>query len=216
MNAATDNPLVFPEGEVISQGNFHGEPVAMAMDHLTLALSEMGSISERRLDKLMNPVFSGLPAFLVGKGQEAGLNSGFMIAHYTAASLCSENKTLAHPASADSIPTSNDKEDHVSMGATAARHAAQVLKNVQWIVSAELLAAAEGLEHRQGLQPGQGVWIGYQALRRFVSPLSQDRSLHHDIHKIVAFMELDLFYAKLLPLLSPTPEKFKPWKDLIF
>ncbi|HEY9745241.1 MAG TPA: histidine ammonia-lyase, partial [Oculatellaceae cyanobacterium] len=149
INAATDNPLVFPNGDIISQGNFHGEPVAMAMEMLALALSELGSISERRIDKLMNPAFSELPAFLAG-GQSPGLNSGMMIVHYTAASLVSENKILAHPAVTDSIPTSNDKEDHVSMGATAARKASAILAHTRWVLAAELLCAAEGLEYREG------------------------------------------------------------------
>lgn len=188
INAATDNPLVFPDGQIISQGNFHGEPVAMAMEMLAMALCELGSISERRIDKLMNPVFSDLPAFLAGQHQE-GLNSGMMIVHYTAASLVSENKILAHPAVVDTIPTSNDKEDHVSMGATAARKVTRILGHVQWILAAELLCAAEGLEYREGLKPGNGVWQAYQIIRETVSPLNRDRSLSGDVETIVALIE---------------------------
>jgi histidine ammonia-lyase len=194
INAATDNPLIFPNGDVISQGNFHGEPVAMAMEMLALALCELGSISERRMDKLMNPVFSGLPAFLAGKHQE-GLNSGMMIVHYAMASLVSENKILAHPAVVDTIPTSNDKEDHVSMGATAACKAQRILEHVRWILAAELLAAAEGLEYRpslksgNALKPGDGVWAVYQQIRKVVSPLTADRSLSGDVEKLAELLK---------------------------
>ena len=193
INAATDNPLVFPpdqhhpEGSVISQGNFHGEPVAMALDMLAIAVAELGSIAERRMDKLMNPVFSELPAFLVPAGHE-GLNSGFMIVHYAAASLVSENKILAHPAVVDSIPTSNDKEDHVSMGATAARKARQILKHTRWVLASELLCAAQGLEFRQGLKPGDGVANVYQKIRSIVPPLHADRILSTDVEKICGIL----------------------------
>ncbi|HEX5761000.1 MAG TPA: histidine ammonia-lyase, partial [Thermoanaerobaculia bacterium] len=142
MNAVTDNPLVFPEeGEVLSGGNFHGEPMALAADVLAIALAELGSISERRMEKLTNTAFSGLPPFLV---RDAGLNSGFMIAQVTAAALVSENKGLAHPASVDSIPTSAEKEDHVSMGMGAALKLGAVVANVRRVLAIELLAAAQG------------------------------------------------------------------------
>lgn len=196
INAATDNPLVFPNGDIISQGNFHGEPVSMAMEQLALALCELGSISERRIDKLMNPVFSELPAFLAGSHQ-AGLNSGFMIVHYTAASLVAESKVLAHPAVVDSIPTSNDKEDHVSMGATAARKAGRILQHTRWILAAELLAAAEGLEYRNGLKPGDGVWQLYQAIRHWIPPLHGDRSLASDVETLVQKIQAGEF-SKIL------------------
>lgn len=186
INAATDNPLIFPNGDVISQGNFHGEPVAMAMDQLSIALAELGSIAERRLDKLMNPVFSDLPAFLV---TNEGLNSGMMIMHYTAASLVSENKVLAHPACVDSIPTSNDKEDHVSMGSIAARQAREILRNVRWVIAAELVAAAQGLEYRGGLTPGQGVMRAFNAIRDKVAPLDHDRSLARDVERVVSLID---------------------------
>jgi histidine ammonia-lyase len=202
VNAATDNPLIFPNGDIISQGNFHGEPVAMAMEMLALALCELGSISERRIDKLMNPVFSELPAFLAGKHQE-GLNSGMMIVHYAAASLVSENKVLAHPAVVDTIPTSNDKEDHVSMGATAAHKAAKILEHTRWVLAAELLAAAEGLEYRDGLQPGDGVWRVYQAIRQVVPPLTADRSLAGDVENIVAKIQDGALLRPIQDLLQP-------------
>ena len=203
INAATDNPLVFPNGDIISQGNFHGEPVAMALEMLSLALAELASISERRIDKLMNPVFSELPAFLAGEKQ-AGLCSGMMIVHYTAASLVSENKILAHPAVVDSIPTSNDKEDHVSMGATAARKAARILQHTRWVIAAELLCAAEGLEYRQGLQPGEGVWLAYRKIREVVVPLQGDRSQAADVEKLVVMLEEGSLLAPLAHLFQPT------------
>jgi len=184
INAATDNPLVFPDGSVISQGNFHGEPVAMALDLLGIALAELASISERRMDKLMNPVFSELPAFLVPPTEQAGLNSGMMIVHYAAASLVSENKILAHPAVVDSIPTSNDKEDHVSMGATAARKAQKILTHTQWVLASELLCAAQGLEYHGDLKPGDGVKKAYDQIRGVVAPLKTDRILSGDVEKI--------------------------------
>jgi histidine ammonia-lyase len=177
VNAATDNPLVFPDGKIVSQGNFHGQPVAMALDFAAIAVAELASIAERRIDKLMNPVFSDLPAFLVPESTRAGLQSGLMIVHYTAASLVSENKTLSHPAVVDSIPTSNDKEDHVSMGGWAARKLAKIIENTRWVLAAELVCAAQGLEFRDGLQPGTGVWKAYQHLRQTVPPLTDDRSL---------------------------------------
>ena len=151
MNAATDNPMVFAEtGELLSGGNFHGEPVAIACDVLAIAAAELGAISERRTERLVNPALSGLPAFLTRKG---GLESGLMIAHVTAAALASENKVLCHPASVDSIPTSANKEDHVSMGVTAARKAARVVANTRRILAVELLAACQALDFLQPLRP---------------------------------------------------------------
>jgi histidine ammonia-lyase len=135
----------------------------------------------------MNPIFSGLPAFLVGSGEE-GLNSGLMIVHYTAASLVSENKGLCHPACVDTIPTSNDKEDHVSMGAIAARKAQKILEHSRWVIAAELMCAAQGLEHREGLKPGDGVWAAYQEIRKVVPPVHGDRVFAGDIHDILELM----------------------------
>lgn len=177
MNSANDNPLIFDNGDVISGGNFHGQPVALAMDFLGSAIAEIGDISERTTDKLMYKEESGLPPFLA---EDSGLNSGFMIAQYTAASLVSENKVLAHPASVDSIPTSAGQEDHVSMGLTAARQARDILNNVEHVVAIEMLAAAQGLEFHD-LEPGEGVQAAYEFIRKYVEPLEQDRPLHEDI-----------------------------------
>lgn len=177
MNSATDNPLIFSNGDVISGGNFHGQPVAFAMDLLGIVMAEVGNISERTTDKLMYKVESGLPPFLA---TEPGLNSGFMIAQYTAASLVSENKVLSHPASVDSIPTSAGQEDHVSMGTIAARYAREIIDNVKNVVAIEALAAAQGLEYRE-LEPGDGVNAAYELIRKHIPPLDGDRSLSKDI-----------------------------------
>lgn len=183
-NAATDNPLVFPDGAILSQGNFHGEPVALALDTLTIALAELGSIAERRIDKLMNPVFSDLPPFLNASRDQAGLHSGLMMVHYTAAALASENKLFAQPACVDSIPTSNDKEDHVSMGATAARKAARVLGHTRWILAAELLCATQGLDMLAPLKSGDGVLKAHAAIRKMTPRVIGDRSLATEIDEI--------------------------------
>jgi len=151
MNSATDNPMVFSEeGELVSGGNFHGQSVAFQMDFLKIAMAEIANISERRTDRLVNPMLSELPAFLV---KEGGLNSGFMLAHVTAAALVSENKILCHPASVDSIPTSANKEDHVSMGTIAARKALELINNVEDVLAVELLASAQALEFQKPLNP---------------------------------------------------------------
>ena len=179
MNAATDNPLVFAEDETaISGGNFHGEPIALAADFVAIALAELGSISERRTEKLTNPAFSGLPPFLVA---DAGLNSGFMLAQVTAAALVSENKTLAHPASVDSIPTSADKEDHVSMGMWAALKARQVAANVRRVLAAELLAAAQGIDLLRPLRSSEPLEDLRSALRERVPPWIEDREMAPDL-----------------------------------
>lgn len=179
MNSANDNPLIFDNGDVISCGNFHGQPVALAMDFLGSAISEIGNISERTTDKLMYEEESGLPPFLA---KDSGLNSGFMIAQYTAASLVSENKVLAHPASVDSIPTSAGQEDHVSMGLTAARQTRDILNNVEHVVAIEMLAASQGLEFHD-LEPGRGVKVAYDFIREYIEPLDNDRPLNEDILK---------------------------------
>jgi histidine ammonia-lyase len=183
VNAATDNPLVLVEdGQVVSNGNFHGQPVAFALDALALAVSELASISERRIERLVNPSLSdGLPPFLTVEG---GLNSGFMIPQYVAAALVSENKALAHPASVDSIPTSAGQEDHVSMGNAAGLKALQVLANAEHTIAIELLAGAQGVEFLAPLEPGRGV----AATRAFVRTLSErlvdDRPLSTDIERV--------------------------------
>jgi histidine ammonia-lyase len=170
--SVTDNPLVFPESaEVISGGNFHGQPLALAADQLAIALTSLTSICERRIEQLLNPALSGLPAFLTPQG---GLNSGLMIAQYTAAALVGENRVLAHPASTDSIPTSAGQEDHVPMGAHAARKLRQVVENAYLVVAAEWLCAAQALEF-QPLRPGRGVERARRWLRAFLPPLAEDR-----------------------------------------
>src|SRR3990167_6881322 len=180
MNAATDNPLIFPDNDqIVSGGNFHGQPVALALDFLAIALSEIANISERRIERLVNPQLSGLPAFLI---KEAGLNSGFMIAQYTAAALVSENKVLAHPASVDSIPTSANKEDHVSMGTIAARKCREVLKNAEYVVSIELLCAAQAMDLFTNLKAGMGTMEAYSKIREHISHLEEDRVLSQDIN----------------------------------
>ncbi len=185
-NAVTDNPLVFvptneQSGAILSGGNFHGQPVAMALDYLTIAISEIGSVSERRCAKLTDKYFSeGLPPFLVN---EPGLNSGMMIPQYVAAALASENKTQAHPASVDSIPTSANMEDHVSMGMHAGLHALQVMRNTERIVGIEYLIAAQALDLREGFRPGVGTRQALKALREEVEFLDRDRVMYEDINR---------------------------------
>lgn len=179
INSVTDNPLVFAAQEkILSGGNFHGQILSIAMDLLSIAVAELGSISEERIDKLVNPAFSGLPAFLI---QDSGVNSGLMIVQYAAASIVSENKTLCHPASVDSIPTSLHKEDHVSMGAWAARKAAKVVENVRRILSMEFLAAAQGVELLRPLKTGERLEKIHSLIRSNVAGLTVDRSPHEDV-----------------------------------
>jgi histidine ammonia-lyase len=197
MNAATDNPLVFADSdEMLSGGNFHGEPMALAADILAIALAELGSISERRTEKLTNDAFSGLPPFLV---EHAGLNSGFMMAQVTAAALVSENKTLAHPASVDSIPTSADKEDHVSMGMWAALKAGQVVANVRCILAIELLAAAQGIDLLRPLRSSAPLEALHAALRARVARWDHDREMAPDLAAAERFLagEIETHLATL-------------------
>lgn len=178
-NSSTDNPLVFPEtDEILSGGNFHGEPVAMVLDFLAIAAAEIASISERRIEKLTNPHTSGLPPFL---SPDSGLNSGYMIPHVVAAALVSENKVLCHPASVDSIPTSAEKEDHVSMGMTAALKLGKVLENVGRVLAIELLAGCDGLEFHAPMTGGKGPRAAHKAVRTKVPRLVEDRSQAGDI-----------------------------------
>lgn len=186
MNSATENPLIFPDGQILSGGNFHGQPIALALDHLAVALAELANISERRIERMVNPTLSGLPSFLI---QEGGLNSGFMIAQYTAAALVSENKSLAHPASVDSIPTSANKEDHVSMGTISARKAREILKNLRHVVAIEFLCAAQGLDLLTNLKPGKGTLMAYKVLRRHVSSMKKDRELSPDIETVAGIID---------------------------
>lgn len=186
LRSVTDNPLVVTdeagaEPRVISAGNFHGQPLAIAADYAAIALAELGSISERRVEQLVNPALSGLPGFLTEHG---GLNSGLMVAQYTAAALVSENKVLAHPASVDSIPTSANQEDHVSMGAHAARKLVSVLRNVRYVLAVELLAAAQALDFRAPLRPGVGVAAAHARVRELVPHLGADRYLKPDLEAV--------------------------------
>ncbi|MGE5483564.1 MAG: histidine ammonia-lyase [Ignavibacteriales bacterium] len=182
INSATDNPLVFPgapqEEEVLSGGNFHGQPVALAMDYLGIAAAELADISERRIERLVNPALSGLPAFLTRFG---GINSGFMLVQYSAAALVSENKVLAHPASVDSIPSSANQEDHVSMGTIGARKAGEIISNVSNVLAMELLTAAQAVEFQGPEKMGRGSRAAYDLIRRHVSPLEDDRPMSGDI-----------------------------------
>lgn len=190
LNAATDNPLIFREGEediALSGGNFHGEPIALAMDYLGLALTDLGNMAERRITRLLDAATHGgvLPPFLT---QQGGLHSGLMMLQYTAAALTSENKVLSHPASADSIPTSANAEDHVSMGVTAARKAMQIIGHVETIVSLELLCAAQGLDFRRQANPslrlGRGTQQAYAAIRERVPFIDHDQVLSPHIESI--------------------------------
>jgi histidine ammonia-lyase len=204
-NAVTDNPLVI-DGNMVSQGNFHGQPVALVMDYFAIAMSELANISERRLERLVNPTLSrGLPPFLTIAG---GLNSGYMIAQYTAAALVSENKTLCHPASVDSIPTSANQEDHVSMGTIGARKARDILKNSKTVLAIELLCALQALDLRLGIdtksgevaysqadiesrgkRPGSGVEAAYKCAREIIPFMEEDRPVWLDIEKAIALLD---------------------------
>jgi histidine ammonia-lyase len=188
LNAATDNPLVLVADELlVSNGNFHGQPLAFALDALAMASSELANISERRVERLVNPNLSdGLPAFLTSDG---GLNSGFMIPQYVAASLVSENKSLCHPASVDSIPTSAGQEDHVSMGNAAGLKAWQVLANSERALAIELLAGAQGVEFLAPLEPGAGVRATHAFVRSLSPRLGDDRPLAPDIEAVAAAIQ---------------------------
>ncbi len=182
LGSVTDNPLVFPEeGRVISGGNFHGQPLALAADYAGIAAAELANISERRVEQMLNPALSGLPAFLAEQG---GLHSGLMISQYTAASLVSENKVLAHPASVDSIPTSANQEDHVSMGTIACRKARQIFENTLWVLAIEVVSAAQALDFHKPLRPGAGVEAVYKLVREAVPHLSTDRYLRPEVAKV--------------------------------
>ncbi len=214
MNAATDNPLIFPEGHVadesaratgnghvISGGNFHGEPIALALDFAKLAIAELGSISERRTALLLDPHLNeGLPAFL---GSDTGLETGSMLLQYTAAALASENKVLAHPASVDSIPTSANQEDHVSMGPIAGRQARQILGHVEQIVAIELLCSARGLDRRlamlPGTEPGVGVAAAHAAIRSIVKPWDGDREPGPDLEAVTRLVREARFADLAVP-----------------
>jgi histidine ammonia-lyase len=182
MNSATDNPLVFADtGEVISGGNFHAQPVAQAADLLAAAVADLGSISERRTENLVNPDLSGLPGFLT---PQPGLNSGMMMVQVLAAALVSESRALAFPAGVDSIPTSANREDHVSMSTTAARKCRTVVTNATRVLACELLCGAQGLDFHRPLRAGRGAEAAYQHIREHVRPLGRDRTLHRDLEAV--------------------------------
>jgi histidine ammonia-lyase len=177
LNSVTDNPLVFDNGDIISGGNFHGQPLAFAMDFAAIALAELGSISERRTYLLLEG-HDGLPKLLM---KDTGVNSGFMIPQYTAAALVSENKILCHPASVDSIPTSLGQEDHVSMGSISALKLLPVLKNVERVLAVELLCATQALDFRAPLKPGKGVHVAHEMLRRQIGHAQHDYEVRNDL-----------------------------------
>ncbi len=182
LNSATDNPLVFPETrEVISGGNFHAQPIALAADLLTAAMTDMSSISERRVENLVNPDLSGLPGFLT---PHPGLNSGMMLVQVLAAALVAENRAASFPASVDSIPTSANREDHVSMATNAARKCRTVVINTTRVLACELLCGCQGLEFHLPLQPARGVATAYRVVREHVRPLGRDRTLHRDLEAV--------------------------------
>ncbi|HTL94539.1 MAG TPA: histidine ammonia-lyase, partial [Gemmatimonadaceae bacterium] len=184
LNAATDNPLVFENGELLSGGNFHGQSVAMVLDFLAIALTNLATISERRIDRLVHPDMNqGLPPFLT---RDAGVNSGFMMAQVTAASLASECKVLSHPASVDTIPTDGNKEDVVPMAMAAAWKLRRVVRNVRYVLAIELMCAAQGIDYRRPLKPGRGVARVHDAVRKLVAPLDRDRVLSSDIERLAA------------------------------
>lgn len=194
-NAVSDNPLVFAtEEEILSGGNFHGEIIAMAADNLALAIAEIGANSERRIALLIDKNFSGLPAFLV---KESGLNSGFMIAHVTAASCASDNKALAHPHSVDSLPTSANQEDHVSMATNAARRLHEMIDNTATILAIELLAACQGLEFHKPMETSSSLREIYKQIRNEVAPYDQDRYFAPDIAVIKQKVLAKEFYGKI-------------------
>lgn len=196
--SGTDNPLVFTDnGDVLSGGNFHGAPLAYALDYAAIVLTDLLSICERRVDRLVNPDTSeGLPAFLT---RHPGTSSGFMMAHVTVAALLNECKVFSHPASVDSVPTSGGKEDHVSMGMTSAIKLRQIVTNVELGLAIELLAAAEGLEFRKPLKPGAGVQKAYEVVRDIAEPVLVDRALSADIEAIAAAIRAKRFESGLEP-----------------
>jgi histidine ammonia-lyase len=182
MNSVTDNPLIFADDDThIEGGNFHGQPLALVLDYLAIAMAELANISERRTERMVNHALGGLPRFLTPKG---GLHSGMMIAQYTAAAMVSENKVLAHPASVDSIPTSANQEDHNSMGSIAARKLWQVLDNVERVISIEVLCAAQGIDLLRPLQTSQALECVVDVVRASVPFATEDRVLYHDMEAV--------------------------------
>ena len=191
LNAATDNPLVFDNGELLSGGNFHGQSVAMVLDFLAIALTNLATIAERRIDRLVHPDLNqGLPPFLT---RDAGVNSGFMMAQVTAASLASECKVLSHPASVDTIPTDGSKEDVVPMAMGAAWKLRRIARNVRYVLAIELMCAAQGIDYRAPLRPGRGVARAHARVRELVTSLERDRMLSPDIERLAQAIADDVF-----------------------
>ncbi|XP_015792070.1 histidine ammonia-lyase [Tetranychus urticae] len=210
MNSATDNPLVFPErSEIISGGNFHGEYPAKVLDYLAIGIHELASMSERRIERLVNPALSGLPAFLVENG---GLNSGFMIAHCTAAALVSENKVLCHPASVDSLSTSAGTEDHVSMGGYAARKSLTVVENVERVIAIELLAACQAIEFLRPLKSTKPLEAVYALVRDVVRPWDKDRYMAPDIEAAIELLRSGKILEVVQPYIDKYDERFSDYK----
>ena len=200
LNAATDNPLVFEDGTILSGGNFHGQPVAMALDVLAIALTNLATIAERRIDRLVHPDLNqGLPPFLT---DDAGVSSGFMMAQVTAAALASECKVLSHPASVDTIPTDGNKEDVVPMAMGAAWKLRRVIDNVGYILAIELMCAAQAIDCRAPLAPGRGVAAAHQRVRELVPPLERDRVLSTDIAEIAAAVRRGVFATQMPELVA--------------
>jgi len=202
VNSGADNPLFFgEEGEYFAAGNFHGQGIGMVIDFLCIAMSEIANLSERHTNRMLNPVLSGLPDFLV---EGKGLNSGLMVAQYTAAALVSENKVLSHPASVDSISVSADQEDHVSMGPIAIRKCTEILKNVRAVLAIEMMSAAQAFEFHEGRKPGKGTQVAYDVIRQKVPRLVDDRVLYPDIEAIRQMVEdcsiLDAVEKEIGPL----------------
>ncbi|MCD6468521.1 MAG: histidine ammonia-lyase [Thermoplasmata archaeon] len=190
INSVTDNPIVLPnQNEIVSGGNFHGQPLALALDTLSIAVATIGTLSERRIARLTDSCLSELPPFLTPK---SGLNSGFMLPHYVAASLVNENKILSHPASVDTIPVSANQEDHVSMGATAGYKLQKIIENVQQIIAIEYLSAAQGLEFLKPLKPSPPIKEAYDEIRTKIPELKKDRPLYEDIKKMVEMVKKGL------------------------
>ncbi|HHU07010.1 MAG TPA: histidine ammonia-lyase [Clostridiaceae bacterium] len=200
INSVTDNPIVFSDtGEVISGGNFHGEPLALSLDYLGIAVSELANISERRIERLVNPQLNfGLPAFLIEGG---GVNSGLMIPQYVAASIVSENKVLSHPASVDSIPSSANKEDHVSMGAIAARKAVKIVENVRKVIAIEMMTAAQALDVQPVRKLGKATAVLYDRIRTVIPVLTHDRVLADDIVAVEKILMEQDFYTDMRKIL---------------
>lgn len=187
INSVNDNPIIFPETkEHIEGGNFHGQSMALAMDFMCIALSELANVSERRVERMVNGALSGLPRFLTKNG---GLNSGLMIVQYTAASLVSENKVLSHPASVDSIPTSANQEDHNSMGSIAAQKCYRIMQNLENVLAIEFLTSAQAIEFLKPNKPGKGTSAAYATIREIVKPLNGDRLLYEEVKKIARLIK---------------------------